>query len=884
MRGRCQVGVGRYTVVAVLSVVIAAGLLSPGRRASGTEVKLTNRLATATSPYLREAAGQPVAWYPWGEEPFRLATALDRPILLDIGAIWCHWCHVMDQETYSNLEIARLINHAFIAIKVDRDERPDIDIRYQQAVQVLTGSGGWPLTVFLTPAGQVFYGGSTFFPEDRFGRPGFKTLLPKIAEVYHRRKEAVLEAAAQLQAAVTALETEALRHATLSPRLVQAIAQAVLNSFDALHGGFGQGAKFPMGSPIALALRLYAEQGDEELLRIAAKTLDAIANGGIHDQVGGGFHRFATDPAWQIPHFEKMDYVNAQLLESYLLAYQATGEMRYREVAEGIITYVNGVLSDQERGGFYAHQDADMGPGDDGAYYTWAVQEVQRALSKEEAAVMLRYYGVTEQGNMESTPGRNVLWVATTSETIARDLPLPLSTVESLIARGKAHLLEVRHQRKTPLVDRTLYADRNGMMISAYLEAYQVLGREELKDFGLKSLEFLLAHLRAEDGGLYHAFAEDAAHVPGFLDDYVWVAEALLQAFQVTGEARYLATARDLMDRALRTFWDACGSGFFDLRPDPAAVGPLKRPAKAIQDTSTPAPNTMAALVLDQLALLTNVQSYQQKAQQLLEAFAGRAPEYGWFAASYALAVDLHLHPPAHAVIVGRQADARTRALWRAALGAFRPGKLVAVYDPAVVKPAELPPPVAAAIQAAQTTQAGPQAYVCVGITCSLPTTEPAEVATLVATFQREGPQEGVRETKAEPGQTVPTLGNQHIASPDTPHQPYNTRPPTSGLHLESLARWGIHSQPIPDELQVHNLEDGGVLVQYRCRDCDELVAKLRAIVSRYPDRVILAPYPHMDTRIALTAWGRIDAFDEVDEGRIVRFIEAYRGIDHHVE
>jgi uncharacterized protein len=280
MSGRSLVGVGRRTGVAVLSVFIAVGLILVGRYASGTEVKLTNKLATAASPYLREAAMQPVAWYPWGEEPFRLAKELDRPILLDIGAIWCHWCHVMDQETYSNVEVARLINQAFIAIKVDRDERPDIDIRYQRAVQAMSGSGGWPLTVFLTPEGEAFYGGGTFYPDDRFGRPGFKTVLPKVAEVYHRRKEAVLGAAKQLQEAVASLETEALRRADLSPSLVQAVAQALVSSFDAMHGGFGRGAKFPMGSPITLLLRLYAEQNDAQLLGMATKTLDEIAKGG----------------------------------------------------------------------------------------------------------------------------------------------------------------------------------------------------------------------------------------------------------------------------------------------------------------------------------------------------------------------------------------------------------------------------------------------------------------------------------------------------------------------------------------------------------------------------------------------------------------------------
>ncbi len=715
----------------VIALTIAATSSSPG--AAG--VKLTNKLATAASPYLREAARQPVAWYPWGEEPFRLAKQLDRPVLLDIGAIWCHWCHVMDEETYSNPELARLINDNFIAIKVDRDERPDIDSRYQKAVHALTGAGGWPLTVFLNAGGQAFYGGGTFFPDDQYGRIGFRTLLPRIALVYRQRREAVQSTAEKVQQALAEAQDKALQSADVSPRLVEGTTQGMLDSFDSTHGGFGQGAKFPMGSPLELAFRLYAERGDTHLLQLATRTLDATANGGIRDHLGGGFHRYATDPAWEVPHFEILDYVQAQLLLAYLLAYQATQQARYREVAEGILSYVTRLLSDQVQGGFYAHQDADMGPGDDGAYYTWTIPEVRGALPKAGAEVIIRYYGLTEQGDMPATPGRNVLRIVTTPEAIAREFSLPSAKVQTFLASGRKRLQEVRGRRRMPLVDRTRYADRNGMMISAYFEAYKVLGREDLKAFAVRSLEFLLTHLRSGDGRLSHAFSESKAHVPGFLNDYVWVAEACLQAFQVTGERRYLAMAREVMDQALRTFWDGAGGGFFDLRPEPTALGPLRRPAKSFEDTDLPSPNAVAAQVLDQLAYLTNVPLYRERAEQLLRAFAGTAPQYGRYAAGYALAVDLHLHPPAHAVIIGARSDSRTQALWHAALAAFRPGKIIAAYDPALVAPTELPPPVAAAMR---TTRAAglPQAYVCVGTVCSLPTAEPKEVGTLVSTFE----------------------------------------------------------------------------------------------------------------------------------------------------
>lgn len=617
-----KLGVNARLAPLLVGLVLGSAAPTPAAPA----VTLTNQLATAASPYLRGAAKQPVAWYPWGDEAFRLAKALDRPILLDIGAVWCHWCHVMDEETYGDAEVARLINAHFVAIKVDRDERPDIDARYQRTVQALVGQGGWPLTVFLTPAGHAFHGGGTFFPDDRFGRPSFKKLLPAIAEAYRERRDRVVALAGRLQRFLAEAHASSLRTAALSPGLVKNVAQALARFFDPVHGGFGQGPKFPAGASLDLALRLYAEDGDQHMLRIATVTLDHMARGGVRDHLGGGFHRYAVDREWRVPHFEKLDYDNAQLLLNYLGAYQATQEERYRKVAEGIIGYVDRVMSDRQRGGFYAHQDADMGPGDDGGYYTWTLEEVRAALPKDEAEVIARYYGIEKIGDMRDAPGRNVLAVARAPEDIARELKLPDNRVMALIRSGTRRLLDARSRRTTPYVDRTIFADRNGMMTSAYFEAYKVLGREDTKAFGLKSL--------------------------------------------------------------------------------------------------------------DELAYLTNVQTYRQRAEQLLTAFAGGVSDSGRFVATYGLAVDLHLRPPAHAVIIGSVSDPRTRALWGAALAAFRPGKIVAAYDPGRVKLADLPPPVAAAMKNSQAAGA-PQAFVCVATACSLPTSDPSVAGALVTDFER---------------------------------------------------------------------------------------------------------------------------------------------------
>ncbi|MCI0657141.1 MAG: thioredoxin domain-containing protein, partial [Acidobacteria bacterium] len=527
-------------------------------------------------------------WQPWGEEAFRLARKLDRPILMDIGAIWCHWCHVMDEETYSNPEVAKLINDYFVPIRVDRDERPDIDSRYQVQVQALVGSGGWPLTVFMTPAGKVFYGGGTFFPDERYGRPGFKQLLPEVYRVYSGQKEKVLENADGLYQAVAKYEAGLTQAGDLKASLIQNTQLALLRRLDEAFGGFGDAAKFPIAGTIRLALKGFFDTGDQKLLQVATRTLDAMAKGGMHDQLGGGFHRYATDREWRVPHFEKMLNDQAQLLKDYLAGYQVTGNTRYREVAEGIIRYVQGSLSDQARGGFYAHQDADMGRKDDGDYYTWTEAEIRQALQKEQAEVLLRYFDIGPEGEMQENPARNVLWIARTPEDIAQALQVPVAKVKALIAKGKADLLKIRGQRRTPFVDRTILSDRNGMMVSAYLEAYKVLGREELKDFALKSLDLLLDHAYVPGKGMVHAYADGKPTVPGFLQDQVQVAAALLDAFEVSGEARYLAAARDIMDYAVRTFWDKSG-GFFDTPHQPGALGVLELRSKPFQDGDTPA-------------------------------------------------------------------------------------------------------------------------------------------------------------------------------------------------------------------------------------------------------------------------------------------------------
>ena len=693
-----------------------------------------NSLADAASPYLREAGHQPVHWQPWGKAAFRLAQEADKPILLDIGAIWCHWCHVMDVESYENQEIAEVINRHFIAIKVDMDERPDIDRRYQEAVQALSGQGGWPLTAFLTPGGQVFFGGTYFPPTAREGRVGLKELLPALVEAYAEGKADVLASAAQLSNTLVRYGRRSLQQGEVSEALIETVVTSMTKEFDREHGGFGTGTKFPSGSAMELALARHFHQPDPIFIQLVTKTLDAMATGGMYDHLGGGFFRYTTDPGWTIPHFEKMNYDNAELLMNYLHAYQATEIDLYRERAEGILGYLTEVLSDQRSGGFYAHQDADMTREDDGDYYTWTVQEVREALPPEEAEIILRYYGIEAAGEMRDNPAKNVLSLAMTPETLGQELQVSRDVVMTVVQRGITRMKKVRDARKTPFVDRTLFVDRNGMLITAYLEAFQVLGRVPLRSFALLTLDRLLEVAYRRGQGMYHAMFEGKARVSGLLNDQVHMANAALKAFEVTGNPHYIEVAQDLMSYTINTFWDKEAGGFLDRAPEDHALAALERTVKDLDDSPSTSPNAVAAIVLARLAALTNHEEFDRKARSTLETFAGVAPRLGRFAAGYALAVHYALHPPAQAVIIGELDDQKTRKLWQAAAESYRPGKLLAVYDPQHVQLERLPAPVVAAVKIFG-TQGEAKAYVCAGRTCAPPSSDPQEVAVLVHSY-----------------------------------------------------------------------------------------------------------------------------------------------------
>jgi hypothetical protein len=680
----------------------------------------TNELAQAASAYLRSAAHQPVNWQEWGDRAFAQAREQDRPILLDIGAVWCHWCHVMDRETYENPEVARLINEHYVAVKVDRDERPDIDSRYQTAVSALSGQGGWPLTAFLTPEGKPFYGGTYFPPEDHYGRPGMKRVLEAVALSFKSQRAQVLESAQKISEALAGVERLERGDQKTQEEILKGLIESVGGMYDARFGGFGNAPKFPHPSGLDLLLEAYLDTRQAWLLAAVTNTLEHMGRGGVYDQLGGGFHRYAVDERWRVPHFEKMAYDNAGLLLNYLRAYQLTGKPFFRGIAEGILSFVENVLSDPQ-GGFHASQDADYSLEDDGDYFTWTLEESNAVLDPLEARVVSLYYHIEPQGEMQHNPAKNVLFIDQPFEAIAARLGLKSEEVGQVLVRAKAKLLEARARRPTPFVDKTIYASWNGMMISALLAAFKVLGMAGARDRALATLDLLLAQAYDPQKGMFHSLAQGQPSIEGLLDDQVFMVAALLDGYEVSGARVYFDRALELMQITLRRFWDDHSGGFFDTARDlNDRLGSLTMARKPFQDSPTPAGNSVAIIVLDRLASLAARPDFRAKAEETLALFASKAIEYGLFASTYGLALLNHLQPHVEVVVVGEAGDERTAELLTAAYQTPRAGMRVLAFAPRVIKDGELPPGLASTLPHLPLADT-PLALVCVGSSCQPP-------------------------------------------------------------------------------------------------------------------------------------------------------------------
>jgi uncharacterized protein YyaL (SSP411 family) len=690
-----------------------------------------NRLKDSASPYLRSAAHQPIDWHEWGPEAFARAREENKPILLDIGAVWCHWCHVIDRESYENPEIAAMINKSYVAVKVDRDERPDVDARYQSAISAISGQGGWPLTAFLTPDGKPFFGGTYFPPDDAMGRPGFKRILRGVAESFQTRRAEIDTSAQALEEAVAKAEVFKTARGTFDAGVVDSVIESALSMFDDKHGGFGQSPKFPHASAVDLLLERYQSTGAKSLLHVAERTLTGMAEGGVYDQLAGGFHRYSVDERWCVPHFEKMTYDNSELLKNFLHGFQVTGKPVFRETAEGIIFWVNEVLSDQQRGGFYGSQDADQTLDDDGDYFTWTPAEVRAVLTPEEARVAAMYYDVNARGEMHHNPEKNVLWVASDMETIAGELKISEADARLLLARAKSKLLEARRQRRpVPAIDTTIYVAWNAMFVSAYLEAARVLGREDCRAFALKALDRILAESWDNEKGFLHRVG--GPRLEGSLDDQIFTVAALLDAYEATLDRRYFEIAERALRLAVERYADPEGGGFFDRAKDAAPMGGMEIRRKPLQDSPTPGANSVAVIVLDRMYGLTGEKMYRDFAEKTLEAFVGLVPQYGLFAATYGLAALLHARHTLQVVVLGADGDPQAAALEKAANEIYRFGKSVLRVTPEkLAGGAALAPALRETLPHLDAAKA--QALVCVETTCHPPVTDAGKLKALLS-------------------------------------------------------------------------------------------------------------------------------------------------------
>ena len=672
----------------------------------------TNHLSHESSPYLRQHAHNPVDWYPWGSEALDQAKQLDRPIFLSIGYSACHWCHVMEHESFENEEIAKILNDHFVSIKVDREERPDLDQIYMASVQMLTGSGGWPMSVFLTPDLKPFTGGTYFPPDDRYGRPGFKRLLQHVAEVWQVRRAEVEEAASQITEHLRDFGRLESEEGALDASLLRQALGGLERAFDARHGGFGQAPKFPHPMDLRLLLRCWKRFDDPQALEMVRVTLDHMAAGGIYDHLGGGFARYSTDEHWLVPHFEKMLYDNALLVSCYLETYGATGEPFYREIAEETL---NGMLREMTSpdGPFYSTLDADS-EGEEGKFYVWTAAEIERILGKDEADLFSAVYGVEAEGNWEH--GKNILHRVKTFAQYARLNGMSEADLRARLDLSRRKLFEVRSRRVWPGRDDKALTSWNGLMIGALAQAAQVLDRRDYADAAVRAADFLLTRMRGADGRLLRTWS--AGHEPklnGYLEDYSFLLDGLVSLYEATFAPRWIEAALDLAEVMIEQFWDAADGGFFYTGRDHEAL--IAR-GKDPHDNAIPSGNAMAVTALLRLVKLTGRMDLQEKAEATLRLYRGLLGAHPLAAGQMLLALDFHLGPIQEIAIVGDPLAEDTRQVLRLLAGSYQPHRVLALKAPDdhEKKIEELLP-----LLTGKTAQGAVTMYVCRNFACQTP-------------------------------------------------------------------------------------------------------------------------------------------------------------------
>ena len=680
---------------------------------------MPNRLINETSPYLLQHAHNPVDWYPWGEEALKRAKAEDKPILLSIGYSACHWCHVMERESFENETIAALMNENFISIKVDREERPDLDAIYMEAVQMLTGSGGWPMTVFLTPESKPFYGGTYFPPVDRQNMPGFPRLLLSISQAYKDNRGEIARTTQQL-AEQMGRSGQLLR--ADSPLTVDILHQAYSNlakNFDYQNGGIGTAPKFPQPMTLEFLLRYYHHGYSERALEMVNLTLENMAYGGIYDQVGGGFHRYSTDGYWLVPHFEKMLYDNALLARLYLHSYQITQRPLYRRITEETLDYVLREMTDP-RGGFYSAQDADS-EGEEGKFFVWTPEEIQSALGEEDGNLIGGYFGLTDAGNFE---GKTIFNIPQEPASFAEEQGLALDQLEGMIGQAKTTLRELREGRVHPLLDDKVLSSWNGLMLRSFAEAAVVLGRADYLEAAVNNANFLLETMKPQ-GRLLRTYREGQAKLLAYLEDYAFVADGLLALYEATFEPRWLNEAISLADSMVALFWDE-GTGFFyDTGSDHESL--VMRP-RDIFDNAQPCGGSVASDVLLRLAVITGNQDYSVKAAKPMRALnnlMGQAPAGTghWLAT-----LDFYVSTPKEIAIVGPSPDPATQDLLNTVFARYLPNKVVVGAEPPTspLGKGDIDLPL---LRDRGMVDGKPTAYVCQNYACRLPVTDSVALA-----------------------------------------------------------------------------------------------------------------------------------------------------------
>ncbi len=675
-----------------------------------------NRLARETSPYLLQHAHNPVDWYPWGEDAFARARAENKPVLLSIGYSACHWCHVMERESFENPDIAALMNERFVNVKVDREERPDVDDVYMRAVQLMIGRGGWPLTVFLTPEGRPFHGGTYFPPVDRHGMPGFPRVLEAISRAFREQPEDVAKAVAQLVGGVQRSEEGPRSADALDPTLPRRAAEALVRHVDTVHGGLGGAPKFPHTRAFQLLLRQWRATGRQELLDAVTLTARRMADGGIYDHVGGGFHRYSVDARWLVPHFEKMLYDNAEIPRLYLELFQVTGDPAYRRVVAETLDYLLREMR-HECGGFYAATDADS-EGEEGKYFVWTPDEVAAVVDPGDVELVGRYWDITGEGNFE---GKNIAHVTLTVEQVAKLFGRSPEDVGAAIDEARRRLFAARRRRVPPGCDDKILTSWNALLIGTLAEAGRVLDEPRWVAAASAAAEFLWSGVR-RDGRLLHGWTKGRAKQDAFLDDHAFLVSALLDLYQATGDTRHLARAGELVEALEAHFHDDAGGGYFFTPHDGE---PLIVRTKSGADGAIPSGNAVAATALLRLHALTGDEQLRGRAGEILRLYQAAAAENPFGYTTWLEALERWSEGSTDVIIVGRHDAPETRALWRATASRWLPHRTLVRVEPAAT---DIP-----AVARDRPAVAGrPTAYVCRHFTCSLPVHTPEDLLALL--------------------------------------------------------------------------------------------------------------------------------------------------------